>query len=48
VAKGQVTLAAGSHLVNTTSLSTDIPAGLVVIRLEILSGGCNLRSITVN
>jgi hypothetical protein len=48
VAKGQVTLAAGSHLANSTSLSTDISAGLVIIRLEMLSGGCNLRSIAVN
>jgi predicted small lipoprotein YifL len=48
VAKGQVTLTPGSHLTDSTSLSAVIPAGLVVIRLEILSGGFNLRSITVN
>ncbi len=48
VAKGQVTLAPDSHLTNSTSLSADIPAGLVVIRLEVISGGFNLRSIVVN
>lgn len=48
VAKGQVTLAPGTHLVNSTSLSADIPAGLVVIRLEVISGGFNLRSVSVN
>lgn len=47
-AKGQVTLTPDSHLTNSTSLSTDIPAGLVVIRLEVISGGFNLRSIAVN
>ena len=48
VAKGQVTLAPGSHLSNSTPLSTDIPAGLVVIRLEVLSGGFSLRSVIMN
>jgi hypothetical protein len=46
--KGSVTLAAGSHLANSSSLSgVAIPAGLVVIRLQIVSGGISLRSITV-
>lgn len=48
VKRGQVTLAAGSHLINSTSLSTSIPAGLAVIRLEVVSGEFRLRSIAVN
>lgn len=49
VNKGPVTLAAGNHLANSSSLSgVAIPAGLVVIRLQIVSGGITLRSISVN
>ena len=49
VKKGQITLAAGSHLTNSSSLpGVAIPAGLVVIRLEVVSGGITLRSISVN
>jgi hypothetical protein len=47
VNKGQVTLAQGNHLTDSTSLSATIPAGLVMIRLEVVSGGLNLRSISV-
>lgn len=46
--KGPITLAGNSHLANSSSLSVAIPAGLVVIRLEVVSGGINLRSISVN
>jgi len=46
--KGQVTLGPSSHLANSTGLSAAIPAGLVVVRLEVVSGGFNLRSVTVN
>ena len=48
VNEGQITMAAGSHLTNSSSLSTAIPAGLVVIRLDVVSGGLNLRSISVH
>ena len=48
VNRGQVTLAPGSQLADSTSLDAEIPAGLVVIRLEVVSGGFTLRSITVN
>lgn len=48
VKKGQVTLPAGNHLATSTVLNTAIPAGLAVIRLEVVSGGINLRSISVN
>lgn len=49
VNKGRVTLGAGSHLGNSSSLNAvAIPAGLVVIRLEVVSGGFTLRSITVS
>jgi len=48
MAKGQVTLAAGTHLGNSESLNVDLPAGLVVLRLEVLSGAFSLRSISVN
>jgi hypothetical protein len=47
VKKGQVTLAAGSKLQDSTNLSAAIPAGLVAIRIEVISGGINLRSISV-
>lgn len=49
VYKGQITLAQGSHLADSGSLGNiAIPAGLVVIRLEVLSGKFSLRSITIN
>ena len=48
VNKGQVTLASGSHLTTSTSLSATIPSGLVVIRLEVVSGGFNLRSVVIS
>jgi len=48
VNKGQVSLASGSHLVDSSSLAVEIPAGLVVIRLEVVSGGFTLRSIRVS
>lgn len=48
VDKGQITLAQGSHLTNSSSLNgVLIPAGLVAIRLETVSGGYSLRSISV-
>ena len=47
VTQGQVSLAPGSHLADSTSLSVPIPAGLVVIRIEVLSGGFSLRSISI-
>gem|GEM_PF-5103184 len=46
MAKGQVTLAQGDHLADSTALAVDLPAGLVVIRLEVVSGGLTLRSVT--
>lgn len=48
VNKGQVTLAASAHLADSTPLQVDIPAGLVVIRLQMVTSGINLRSISVN
>jgi hypothetical protein len=49
VSKGQVTLAQDTHLANSTTLSSvAIPAGLVVVRLEVLSGKFSLRSISIN
>jgi hypothetical protein len=48
VNKGQITLTQSSHLANSSTLSgIAIPAGLVVIRLEVVSGGFSLRSITL-
>lgn len=47
--RGQVVLAAGSHLVDSSALTgLAIPAGLVVIRLEVVSGEFSLRSITIS
>jgi hypothetical protein len=46
--KGQVTMTAKSTLSNSTPLSVPIPAGLVVLRLEVVTGGINLRSVTIN
>jgi hypothetical protein len=48
VNKGSVVLENGSHLTDSSILAAEIPAGLVVIRLEIISGGFNLRSVKVN
>jgi len=48
VNKGQVVIAPGGHLNDTKHLAAMIPAGLVAIRLEVVSGAFNLRSITVN
>ncbi|WP_211209876.1 hypothetical protein [Uliginosibacterium gangwonense] len=48
--KGTVNLAGGSSssLVDSASLDVDIPSGFVAVRLEVLSGGFSLYSITVN
>lgn len=48
VKKGQVTLASGAPLANSSALALAIPAGLVVVRLEVASGSLNLRAITIN
>ncbi|MCX9155493.1 hypothetical protein OPU71_05075 [Niveibacterium sp. 24ML] len=48
VQKGQVTLASGSALTTSSALDLAIPAGLVAVRLEVVSGGLNLRSVTIN
>lgn len=50
VKRGQISLAAtDSHLANSTSVdNVPIPAGLVVVRLEVVSGGFSLRSIKIN
>lgn len=48
VKKGQVVMATGSALAQSTPLTLAVPAGLVVVRLEVVSGGLNLQSIAVN
>ncbi|WP_374603821.1 fibronectin type III domain-containing protein [Niveibacterium sp.] len=48
VKKGQVVLATGGTLLQSTPLSVAIPAGLVVVRLEVVTGGLNLQSIAIN
>jgi hypothetical protein len=45
--KGKVVLPKSDSLVDSSSLSVSIPSGLVVIRLEVLSGGFQLRSFTI-
>ncbi len=48
VKEGQVVLATGGALLQRTPLSVAIPAGLVVVRLEVVTGGLNLQSIAIN
>lgn len=42
---GELTLAAGSGLTESSALTVDIPAGLVVVRVEVLTGGLDLRAV---
>jgi hypothetical protein len=44
---GTVTLSGGGRLARSTALKAEIPAGLVVIRLEATSGSFQLRSVLV-
>lgn len=48
VSQGQVTLAAGSHLLDSTTLAVNVPKGLVAVRLELVSGALSLRSVKIN
>lgn len=48
VKKGQVVMTTGSVLAQSTPLAVAIPAGLVVVRLEVVTGGLDLQSIAIN
>ncbi len=47
VKMGTVTMPANASLADSSSLSLAIPAGLVVLRLEVVTGNFNLHSITL-
>jgi hypothetical protein len=48
VKSGQVSMSQGANLTDSNSISVAIPAGLVVIRLEVVSGNFNLRAMMIN
>ena len=47
VRQGVASLAAGSALSDSSSIEASIPAGLVVVRVEVLKGSLTLRSVMV-
>lgn len=48
VAIGTVTLAVGEALADSTALAVSVPKGLVVVRMEVVSGDYALRGVTVD
>jgi hypothetical protein len=46
--QGQVALAKGDTLAATNTLQVQVPQGLVVVRLALISGSANIRSINLN
>ncbi len=46
--QGQVALAKSETLAATTTLQVQVPQGLVVVRLALISGSANIRSINLN
>lgn len=48
VRQGQVSLPGGSRLADSALLPVAVPAGLVVVRVEVLKGDLKLRAVSIN